>query len=313
MCWLRKLLLPGLLIVSMVLPVSSALAVPQTSPSLANALDDGRALMGKGRYQVAIKRLKKAERLASEAPARLLLDLSTCLNATGDFLAAEGYARRGLEASAEAAEEASAYNQLGISLFSQVLSSFPRGMALGEDRSGRLGEAESAFKQVLVLTDASIAWYNLGEVLKFSGRSREARAAFSEYLERSPDGARAAEAGRAMDWFACVEAVSAEGGSSEEEPVTVGGDVVAPVKIHAAAPGYTERARQARVTGTMIFAAIIDKGGDVRCVDVLKGLPLGLSETTAQTVKRWKFEPATLYGEPVVVFHHLSVTMSLSP
>jgi len=47
-------------------------------------------------------------------------------------------------------------------------------------------------------------------------------------------------------------------------------------------------------------------------VDVLKGLPLGLSETTAQTVKRWKFEPATLHGEPVVVFYHLFVTMSLS-
>lgn len=93
MCWFRKLLLPGLVIVPMVLSVPAALSVPRASPSLAKALDDGRALMEKGKYKAAIKRLKTAERRASEAPARLLLDLAACFNATGDLLEAEAYAR----------------------------------------------------------------------------------------------------------------------------------------------------------------------------------------------------------------------------
>lgn len=95
------------------------------------------------------------------------------------------------------------------------------------------------------------------------------------------------------------------------QPQRVGGDVVPPVKLSGATPVYTEEARQGRVQGVVILEAIIDESGDVEEVKVLKGLPLGLSETAVLAARDWKFEPATRDGVPVPVFYNLTVRFSL--
>ncbi len=59
----RKLLLSGVVIASVALLVPISEPLPQTSPALAKALSKGRALMKEGKYEAAIKRLKKAGRL----------------------------------------------------------------------------------------------------------------------------------------------------------------------------------------------------------------------------------------------------------
>lgn len=96
-----------------------------------------------------------------------------------------------------------------------------------------------------------------------------------------------------------------------EGPIHVGGDVKAPVKVQAPQPQYTEIARKARVQGVVIVQAIIDKGGNVTNVKVLKGLPMGLEEEAVKAIKRWKFEPATLNGKPVDVYYNLTVNFRL--
>jgi TonB family protein len=40
---------------------------------------------------------------------------------------------------------------------------------------------------------------------------------------------------------------------------------------------------------------------------VLKGLPLGLDQAAVDAVKRWKFKPGTLNGQPVPVIFTLTV------
>jgi protein TonB len=57
--------------------------------------------------------------------------------------------------------------------------------------------------------------------------------------------------------------------------------------------------------------AIIDKQGTVTNVKVLKGLPMGLDNAAVETIKTWKFEPATLNGKPVDVYYNLTVNFTL--
>jgi protein TonB len=94
-------------------------------------------------------------------------------------------------------------------------------------------------------------------------------------------------------------------------PMKVGGSVLPPRKTFSPAPPYTEEARQGRIQGVVILEAIIDAEGNVRDVKVLKGLPMGLGESAVETAMRWKFEPATMQGEPVAVYFSLTIRFSL--
>ena len=97
----------------------------------------------------------------------------------------------------------------------------------------------------------------------------------------------------------------------EEGPLRVGGDVKAPVVINRVEPQYTDVARKAHTSGVVIVEAIIDKNGNVDQVKVIKGLPMGLSDAAEEAVKRWKFKPGTLNGEPVDVIFNLTVNFTL--
>lgn len=96
-----------------------------------------------------------------------------------------------------------------------------------------------------------------------------------------------------------------------EESLPVGADIKVPVQIHAPQPPYTASARGAGVQGIVILEALIDHNGDVQEVKVLKGLPFGLEKSAIKTVKKWKFEPATLDGKPVAVYYNLSIKFTL--
>ena len=94
-------------------------------------------------------------------------------------------------------------------------------------------------------------------------------------------------------------------------PIYVTGDVQKPEKLNAPQPQYTEIARKARIQGVVILQSIIDEQGNVTEVQVLKGLPMGLSEAAEAAVKQWKFKPATLNGKPVAVYFNLTVNFQL--
>jgi protein TonB len=94
-------------------------------------------------------------------------------------------------------------------------------------------------------------------------------------------------------------------------PLRVGGDVKAPVVVNRVDPEYTEVARRARVAGVVVVEAIIDKHGNVDRVKVVKGLPMGLSESAVNAVRRWKFRPGTQAGRPVDVIFNLTVVFRL--
>jgi TonB family protein len=82
---------------------------------------------------------------------------------------------------------------------------------------------------------------------------------------------------------------------------SVGGDVVAPVPIYKPEPDYTKEAKAAKLQGTDVLWAVVDGTGTVAKVEMVKALDKGLDESAMQTVRTWKFKPATKNGVPVPV------------
>ncbi|MCU0234606.1 MAG: TonB family protein, partial [Thermoanaerobaculales bacterium] len=91
----------------------------------------------------------------------------------------------------------------------------------------------------------------------------------------------------------------------------VGGNITEPVKISGPTPVYPEAARRARIQGVVVLECTIGKDGGVQNVKVLRGLPLGLTETAVEAVQKWRFQPSTLNGKPVEVLYILTVRFNL--
>ena len=60
------------------------------------------------------------------------------------------------------------------------------------------------------------------------------------------------------------------------------------------------------LTGTLVGA-----DGKVRLIDVIRGVPYGLTEAAVEAVRMWTFQPALLEGKPVAVRYILTVKFHL--
>ncbi len=90
-------------------------------------------------------------------------------------------------------------------------------------------------------------------------------------------------------------------------PFEVGGEIEPPRRLVAPLPAYPDAAWAQGVTGDVLVRAVIDENGDVTEVEVLRGLPYGLTEAAVDAIRRWKFAPATRNGEPVAVYRNLNL------
>lgn len=66
-------------------------------------------------------------------------------------------------------------------------------------------------------------------------------------------------------------------------------------------PVYTEEARRNGVSGRVVLGLVLCKTGSITDVEVIKGLPQGLSEQAVKAARRIKFEPGRKDDEPVSV------------
>ncbi|HSN55475.1 MAG TPA: TonB family protein [Candidatus Sulfomarinibacteraceae bacterium] len=95
------------------------------------------------------------------------------------------------------------------------------------------------------------------------------------------------------------------------EPVRVGGKVAPPELLFEVEPRYPEAARRAGIQGVVILDLVIDTAGAVESVTVLRGLPLGLTQSAVDAVSEWRFAPSTLHRQPIRIRYTLTVRFTL--
>jgi protein TonB len=76
-------------------------------------------------------------------------------------------------------------------------------------------------------------------------------------------------------------------------------------------PVYPEAARRAGVDGTVVLDAFVGRSGRVEEVQVLRGLPLGLSDSAVEAVRHWQYRPARGQSGPVASHKTIRIVFTL--
>ena len=96
----------------------------------------------------------------------------------------------------------------------------------------------------------------------------------------------------------------------EQDPIVhVGGDVAPPRAAWTPEPELTEEARRAGVKATVVLNIVVGRDGRVSRIKVVRSAGMGLDESTVNTVKTWRFQPAMRDGQPVAVEMNIEVVL----
>jgi len=96
--------------------------------------------------------------------------------------------------------------------------------------------------------------------------------------------------------------------ASTSIPVSVG--LSEGLLVKQVPPVYPPLARQARIQGTVVLHAIIDKDGNIESLELVSGHPM-LVNAAMDAVKQWQYKPYVLDGAAVKVQTTINVNFSL--
>lgn len=102
-----------------------------------------------------------------------------------------------------------------------------------------------------------------------------------------------------------------EGGGVGGGVFRVGGGVTSPSILYKIEPEYSEEARKAKYSGTVVLYVEVDASGKARNLRVVKSLGLGLDEKAIEAVNKWKFRPGYKDGKAVTVAATIEVNFRL--
>jgi TonB family protein len=85
-----------------------------------------------------------------------------------------------------------------------------------------------------------------------------------------------------------------------------------PAVIQKSSPEYTEQARRAGIEGTVLLRVEIGTDGRAHGIHVIRGLGFGLDTKAVESVRQWRFQPATRDGIPVPAPATIEVNFKLS-
>jgi TonB family protein len=100
-------------------------------------------------------------------------------------------------------------------------------------------------------------------------------------------------------------------GAGTTKRIQLGQGITQGLVLHRVAPVYPPPAREARIQGTVVLAAIISKEGTIKDLRVISG-PSTLVEAAVGAVQQWRYRPYTLAGEPVEVDTKIEVHFTLN-
>jgi protein TonB len=80
--------------------------------------------------------------------------------------------------------------------------------------------------------------------------------------------------------------------------------------VHRVQPVYPILARQARMQGSVVLRAVIDREGRIEKLQALSGPPV-LEQAAIEAVQQWGYKPYLLDGEPIEVETQITVNFTL--
>ena len=89
------------------------------------------------------------------------------------------------------------------------------------------------------------------------------------------------------------------------------GGVTQPRPIYDPDPDYSDAARKARYQGSVLLWLVVGPEGRPHNIRIQRSLGMGLDEKALATVSTWRFQPATLDGQPVAVEVNVEVSFRL--
>ncbi len=324
------------------------LAADAGSSETGTSVQEASRLLKNEDYERAIRICKQTvEPRSRDEETQCLLILAVAYNRIGEPRKAIDAARQAADSTADPRLVRVAARELGSAHFSKATELKKLGNV--EGASKHLKSAEAAFRKALDVNKESdhvtmidlattlferiqVDWVALGEESDWQQADVELRELALTYLELNPSGPFA---GWAREVGCVAPPIAASSSSSEDTapPVPKGSgsdaaqstetresqvsarhiadEVLKPERIFAPQPEYSLLARKARIQGQVVVEAIIDKQGNAINLRVLKGLPLCLTQQAVKAVREWRFQPATLHGEPVDVYYNLKVNYRL--
>ncbi len=81
----------------------------------------------------------------------------------------------------------------------------------------------------------------------------------------------------------------------------VGGEIVAPRLVNRVEPEYPADLRRERVAGRVIMQGVVTTDGRLEALEITSSPDSRLSVLALAAARQWRYQPATLRGEPVKV------------
>jgi TonB family protein len=102
-----------------------------------------------------------------------------------------------------------------------------------------------------------------------------------------------------------------EGQSAPPAPIRVAANIMSAKITHLVLPVYPHAAKDAHMEGTVILSAMIAKDGSVTDLQYVSGPPM-FTKSAMKAVKKWKYRPTLINGDPVEVSTTISVVYTLN-
>ncbi len=104
---------------------------------------------------------------------------------------------------------------------------------------------------------------------------------------------------------------SGAGGGGGGGVYSVGNGTTPPSVITKVDPEYSEEARKAKYSGSVMLSIVVNTDGKAEQISVVKSLGMGLDEKAIEAVQKWRFKPGTNKGVPVKVRAQIEVNFRL--
>ncbi len=92
---------------------------------------------------------------------------------------------------------------------------------------------------------------------------------------------------------------------------SVGNGTTPPTVLTKVDPEYSEEARKAKYSGSVMLSIVVNTDGKAEDIKVVKSLGMGLDEKAIEAVQKWRFTPGKNKGQPVKVRAQIEVNFRL--